>query len=956
MIAARGIWGGNYSLLGASNLAAAAHSAVAVESNVSYTFCSMDHRSQLDRALQEFHWRSFTASLRNTRQAFAREHPLFVFKAIFLHASRFLPQVDPDQPKRPYVFHPASTRPFHNRLKSGQTYELELLFPGQTGETLSDEQINQFQTQLRQHLANPENNFEVIDISEPVEQSVPLLIDSLHSPTGISGIDPVSEEICLDFLTPFRWNRPQVDRDAKIRWRFQGDQLLLHLARRAASLLPGAPNESQILNILREATAEAPIETLPYYWHFEEFTHRAKSTKRYGTESVQRAFGMAGPLYLRGPGWSTILPLLLLSSSWHLGNRIGQFQGHFRLATDRPFFDLRLNRRDYYRRALEKLEENNDEAADALAEELLPKNELLDAVQEQLTTHNYVPQPAGRFSFPKKNEGEFRTIAILSSRDMLVHRVVLEVATSVFDRMFEDASIGYRTRRSPNTARKMIAEAVREGCSHVVESDIEEFFDEIDHQILRNRLNTKLPQADKVMRGILDQILTQPWESNDRTMASPRIRGLLQGSPLSPLLANFYLDPFDEAIETAGYRMIRYGDDFVILCRSHEEAQNALKFAEKELTKLGLNTKEGKTALTPIDLGFNFLGIDMGTELHEVFVEQTAMRKPVFIGPDYSFVGISGNTLTIKRDGKPVGQAPLHRVSEVVLLGQHGVSTRLLHYCSDRRIPVSFCSRSGYYLNTLRPDSRKHYETLGRHSMRFEGLEKRARLGLARQFGHAKIANYVHWFSELSLNEEQLERREKLKTLMPHFDDARSVDQVRGIEGRATVEIFRLVNSLARDGGFKSRKRIPRRKRDAWNSLLDFGYFLLFARLNVLVRGQGLNPYLGFLHSRHDRYESLVCDLQEPFRARIDRFLLKLVNRKVILPEEFEIQKRDDGPHYRLNKSGSGKLIQAFEREMEIKLSGDPGKLNHLLTGQVAAVHKWAWSEHGVFPVYCAFR
>lgn len=138
--------------------------------------------------------------------------------------------------------------------------------------------------------------------------------------------------------------------------------------------------------------------------------------------------------------------------------------------------------------------------------------------------------------------------------------------------------------------------------------------------------------------------------------------------------------------------------------------------------------------------------------------------------------------------------------------------------------------------------------------------------------------------------------------------------------------------SLLPSGGFREKNPT------VFNTLLDFLYSLLFTRLNVLLRGQGLNPYLGFLHSPLDSYESLVCDLQEPFRCRIDRLALKLINRQEITGAHFETK---GNAKWRLTSAAVGIVIEAFEREEEVRLAGEPSTLAQLLSGQVLAIRHW---------------
>jgi hypothetical protein len=143
--------------------------------------------------------------------------------------------------------------------------------------------------------------------------------------------------------------------------------------------------------------------------------------------------------------------------------------------------------------------------------------------------------------------------------------------------------------------------------------------------------------------------------------------------------------------------------------------------------------------------------------------------------------------------------------------------------------------------------------------------------------------------------------------------------------------------------------RISRRKLDFYNSLLDFAYStMLFTRLNVLLRSRGLNPYLGFLHSHKDYYESLVTDLQEPFRARMDRLVVKLINLKVIKRTDFVVDDKTGG--YRLNSDDAvPRFLEAFERECAVRMRGDGGTLKQLMVAQVQVLLSWVEEKGELF-------
>ena len=201
----------------------------------------------------------------------------------------------------------------------------------------------------------------------------------------------------------------------------------------------------------------------------------------------------------------------------------------------------------------------------------------------------------------------------------------------------------------------------------------------------------------------------------------------------------------------------------------------------------------------------------------------------------------------------------------------------------------------------------------------------------------AKLHNYLAWFRERWPSESRAVVHH-LETCLASAAKTDSINKIRGYEGDAARQVFAFVNRRCKNELFHCPGRKKRARLDRYNSLLDFAYSLLFTRLNVLLRGRGLNPYLGILHSHKDNYESLVCDLQEPFRCRMDRFVVKTVNREIVKPDDFE---KNDSGRLTLLSPAVGKFIQAFEREMDVRLAGDHGTLKQLLSAQVRSVFDW---------------
>ena len=168
----------------------------------------------------------------------------------------------------------------------------------------------------------------------------------------------------------------------------------------------------------------------------------------------------------------------------------------------------------------------------------------------------------------------------------------------------DDSSFGYRPGRSTASAAGRIEQLYNRGYRWVVDADIERYFDSICHFRMARDLLAIVPDPDlerilwKWLRGIIR------GRGHDYALT----RGVAQGSPLSPLLANLYLDPFDEWIADNGFHHVRYADDFVVLCRSERRANEALRAVRSHLGFRGLRLNRRKTRITHFDRGFRFLG------------------------------------------------------------------------------------------------------------------------------------------------------------------------------------------------------------------------------------------------------------------------------------------------------------------------------------------------------------
>jgi RNA-directed DNA polymerase len=231
-------------------------------------------------------------------------------------------------------------------------------------------------------------------------------------------------------------------------------------------------------------------------------------------------------------------------------------------------------------------------------------DENLGNLSEALRTGTYVPQAVRRTWIPKPGTTEKRPLGVPTVRDRVVQNALRHVIEPIFEKEFAEHSYGFRPGRSCCEALARVEQLLEGEYTYVVDADLKGYFDTIDHEILMERISEKV--SDGRVLSLVRTLIKQGIMEEGKTWTPEE--GSPQGSVLSPLLSNIYLNPLDHLMAQNGFEMVRYADDFVVLCRSAEEAHEALELIRQWTGNARLTLHPKKTRVVHVDEGFDFLG------------------------------------------------------------------------------------------------------------------------------------------------------------------------------------------------------------------------------------------------------------------------------------------------------------------------------------------------------------
>lgn len=543
---------------------------------------------------------------------------------------------------------------------------------------------------------------------------------------------------------------------------------------------------------------------------------------------------------------------------------------------------------------------------------------------EKFSSGLYEPGPLNGFFITKPgSETKKRALAIPSIEDRVLQRAASDTMYDVVEHFLDDFSFAYRKGFSRKTAAEAIKRYYEKGFKYYIKTDISSFFDSVDWKILTDKLET-LFYKDPIVALILKWI-KQDVTYNKRTVK--RSMGLPQGMAISPLLANLFLDEFDRMLQ-GNFKLIRYSDDLVIMCKSKKAAEDAIENTKKTLEKLRLNLNDEKTMVSNVESGLNYLGylfiesevmerrkdhdygvsaVDMfssknswlseietnviesynaeAPKVFEVYSNSGAvneMVRPVYITGQYKAV-ISSNFLVISSfsESKDTIKVPLNTISSVCFLGSPASSLHTILKLNELNKPVYFLRRNGdiHSASGSKPD----------YSLWMKQLELRNNtaftLKFAKKIVSAKITNSKVLSKRYKWHQDIID---EYNTCLYALRKADTIEKIMGFEG-AAAKIFFGAMKAAIPVEWKFTGRVKHPPVDPVNAMLSFGYTILYKHISSAIYMNGLNPEIGIYHSLKKGHNALASDLVEEFRFIIDSVVLYMIHRNMVNTSQFDI-------------------------------------------------------------------
>ncbi len=541
---------------------------------------------------------------------------------------------------------------------------------------------------------------------------------------------------------------------------------------------------------------------------------------------------------------------------------------------------------------------------------------------EELLESRYQPRIARPVKIPKKSGGT-RQLMIPAVRDRVVQTAASQLLVPGFEPIFEESSFGYRPGRSVDQAIWKVDKYRREGLRWAVDADIKSYFDNVSHEHLILRLNEHV--NDERFTDLVSLWLETYGDNG---------KGLPQGSPISPVLANLFLDPLDEAFKHGKSRIVRYADDFVLLAPTRDLAEEAREKASKLLGKQGLKLHPEKTRIVSFDQGFRFLGCEF---VRSIVIEDPwdegenptyapaeldeskdrtgrsiPSRRTLYLASPGTRLSLgTGDCLEVSQAERPRLRLRPEMLDRLEIYPDVEVDMSALRTILETRVPVAFMNAGGDISGMAGPrvgiNAKLHLEQAK------ASLEEQRRFKIAKAIVSARIHNQRALLRRLNRSKNDLSvvrTCEEINRVLRKLPKDGATSTLMAYEARSAKLYWDVLGQMLPETWiFLRRRRRP--PETPFDALLSFLSVILTNDIEGAVLRAGLHPGFAVLHSVKNGNAACATDLVEEFRGPVaEACAVTLAAQRAIKPEGFE--KGHNGFH--ISSPTREAIIRGYER------------------------------------------
>lgn len=491
-------------------------------------------------------------------------------------------------------------------------------------------------------------------------------------------------------------------------------------------------------------------------------------------------------------------------------------------------------------------------------------------------------------------KGKRRLVSILNIKDKFISKLLLEVLEKYIAPNFSENSFAYQKGKGTTQAILKIKKLVEEGKEIVGKIDIKDYFDTINHEKL-----SKMMQDVKIEKSVIELINKFIKCKVDYQYSTyTKTQGIIQGSPLSAILSNIYLDSFDKELDKLNIKYIRYCDDINIFGKDKKEVYSTIKFIEKRLKEQYLlNINHNKTEITNVFytkfLGYKLIKNKFGVEIVKIskevqYTNRWRTNSLEKINNEYHIVneGIlsqSDYTILFENKNKKV-YIPIEATKILNIYSNIIINSNFFNLMNSKNIIVNLFDKHNRYIGKFIPNNtRKSCLLLLKQVEIYNDYNKR--MNMAKDILSSEIYN-------LKSNLKYYNRRynhdikEKIKLIEKAEKEINLIKEHEKLllcEARIKGIYYSCFNEILQNEKFKFIKRSKRPPQDPINALISFGNTLLYNYIAKEIYKTKLDIRIAYLHSSNNSYESLNLDLADIFKPIIvDKIIFKLINKKII--------------------------------------------------------------------------